>query len=77
MELYRTIYEAVCELRPDTPSSLAVPQRQHARPGDLRRSCLVVEKAGKEIGWAPKTTLPEGIRRTLKWWAGEKSRLVS
>jgi len=74
MELYRTIYEAVRELMPDTPSSLAVPQRQHARAGDIRRSCLVVEKAGKELGWVPTTSLSEGIRRTLKWWA-EKSLL--
>ena len=75
MELYRTIYEGVRELRQDTPASLSIPQRHHARPGDLRRSCLVVEKARNEIGWTPKTSLAEGIRLTLKWWAEKKSPL--
>jgi len=73
MDLYRTIYEAVRELRPETPSPLAVPRRQQARPGDLKRSCLIVEKSGKEIGWSAKTSLAEGVRRTLEWWAAKNA----
>lgn len=64
-ELYRTVYEAVKEARPELPESLATLKRQPARPGDIRRSCLVVEKAREKLGWIPATDLKEGIRLTL------------
>jgi UDP-glucose 4-epimerase len=67
-ELFNTIYEAVKEIKPDIPRELANPVRQQARPGDLNRSCLVVEKAKKCLGWAARTSLAQGIRRTLQWW---------
>jgi UDP-glucose 4-epimerase len=35
------------------------------REGDLRRSALDVELAGRELGWRPWTTLEEGLRATL------------
>ena len=68
LELFRTIYQAVKEIKPDLPLELADPMRQQARPGDLKQSCLVVEKAKKILGWASVTPLAEGIRRTLRWW---------
>lgn len=71
LELYRTVYEAIREIRPKTPEALATLDRQQARPGDIRRSCLVVEKARKELGWMPTTDLKEGIRLTLKWREAE------
>ena len=69
LELYQHIYEAVREMRPDTPERLAKPSKQEARPGDLSQSCLVVEKARKDLGWSAKTDLPAGIRSTFKWWS--------
>ena len=69
MELYRVIYEAVREIRPDLPEELAMPTTAIARPGDVRRSCLIVEKAENGLGWSPKNDLREGIRQTLEWWA--------
>ena len=68
IELFCTIYEAIKEIKPDMPHELANPVRQQARPGDLKNSCLVVEKAKKLLDWAPRTSLAEGIRRTLQWW---------
>ena len=67
LELYRTVYEAIREIRPETPEALATLDKQEARPGDIRRSCLVVEKARNQLGWVPETDLKEGIRLTLKW----------
>ena len=66
LELYQHIYEAVREMRPDTPERLAKPSKQEARPGDLSQSCLVVEKAQKDLEWSAKTDLPVGIRSTFK-----------
>jgi UDP-glucose 4-epimerase len=71
-ELYRIIYEEVRKIRPDISSALAVPERRHARLGDLKRSCLVVGKAREVLGWAPEIGLTEGIRLTLEWWGGKE-----
>ena len=70
LELYQVIYEAVREIRPDLPEALAVPGIALARPGDVARSCLRIEKAENGLGWSPKNVLREGIRQTLEWWAG-------
>jgi UDP-glucose 4-epimerase len=37
-----------------------------ARPGELRRNALRVEKAARELGWQPRTSLREGLERTLR-----------
>jgi len=67
LHLYRTIFEIFQERIPELPDELATPDRRIARPGDLRKSCLVIEKARRVLGWAPKTGLREGIRKTLTW----------
>ena len=69
--LYNIIYKAFKELRPEVSEELSLPIRKTARPGDLSRSCLVVDKARRVLGWKPETTLEEGIRRTLDWRVGQ------
>jgi UDP-glucose 4-epimerase len=70
-ELYQTVYEAVKESEKELIEGLSTLERQSARPGDIRRSCLVVEKARRKLGWNPETDLQEGIRQTLKWRIAE------
>ncbi len=65
--LYQTVYGAIKASNPELPEELATLDSQQARPGDIRRSCLVVEKAGGKLGWIPETDLKEGIKLTLKW----------
>ena len=67
LDLYRVIYQIFQERSPDMLEALAVPDRQLARPGDLTKSCLVIEKACRVLGWVPKTDLQEGIRETVTW----------
>jgi UDP-glucose 4-epimerase len=67
LDLYHAIFEAFQERSPGMPGALAVPERQLARPGDLTKSCLIVEKARRVLGWVPETDLREGIRETVKW----------
>ena len=38
-----------------------------ARPGDFSGKQVSSEKASKELGWRPKTSLEEGIRRYIDW----------
>jgi UDP-glucose 4-epimerase len=37
-----------------------------ARPGELRRNALVVDKAARALGWRPRTALAEGLRLTVR-----------
>jgi UDP-glucose 4-epimerase len=47
------------------------PTIRHApeRRGELRRSALAVDKAARELGWRPRTALPDGIAITLRSFA--------
>jgi UDP-glucose 4-epimerase len=42
-----------------------------ARPGELQRSAVAIEKAAREWGWNPKKTLAQGLKRTYEWIAEE------
>ncbi len=66
-QLYEEIYNAVKEIRPELSTELLVLSKSQARPGDIAKSCLVVEKAQKRLGWVSQTPLNEGIRLTLNW----------
>lgn len=66
-QLYRLIYEAFCELRPETPAHLAELKKELARAGDLRLSTLTADRARAVLGWEPRHDLAAGIRKTLEW----------
>jgi UDP-glucose 4-epimerase len=38
-----------------------------ARPGELRRSALAVERAAFDLGWKASMTLPDGVRAVCEW----------
>jgi UDP-glucose 4-epimerase len=42
-----------------------------ARPGELQRSAVAVEKAKREWGWKPRFALDQGLKRTYEWIAEE------
>ncbi len=44
-----------------------------ARPGELHRWCLDIERAGIQLGWRPWTELMDGTRAVLEF-AGERLR---
>lgn len=39
------------------------------RPADLPRSALDSTRASRDLGWSPGTTLEEGIKATVAWFA--------
>jgi UDP-glucose 4-epimerase len=43
-----------------------------ARPGELQRSAVSIEKAGRVLGWRPKTALQEGLAETFAWFAARR-----
>ena len=44
------------------------PIRGDARAGDIRRSCLNIEKAGSILNWKPEYSLEEGIKQTIQFF---------
>lgn len=38
-----------------------------ARPGELQRSAVAIDKAAREWGWRPQHTLADGLARTYEW----------
>jgi len=38
-----------------------------ARTGELMRSALSADRAGRELNWRPETAVADGLRRTYEW----------
>jgi len=68
LDLFRIIFEEVKKVKTDLAGKLQEPKRELARPGDIAKSCLVVEKAKNVFGWRPETSLEEGVKATLEWY---------
>ncbi len=51
----------------DVTGKRVEPALAPARPGELRRSALAVERAWRDLGWKAKTALPEGVRAVCEW----------
>jgi len=68
LDLFRIIFEEVKKVKRDLDDKLREPKRELARPGDITKSCLVVEKVNHELGWRPETSLTQGIKATLEWY---------
>ncbi len=43
-----------------------------SRPGEDTRYSLDSTKIRKELGWEPKVTFEEGIRKTVEWYKSNK-----
>ena len=64
-ELAETIQRIVGEVAIDyTPT----------RPGDFSGKDVSSEKARKELGWEPNTTLDEGVDRYIEWVKQQERR---
>jgi len=67
LDLFETIFDIMKEVRPELDPQLRGPARSVARAGDLRRSCLLVDRAAEVLGVRAKYSLREGVRKTLAW----------
>jgi UDP-glucose 4-epimerase len=67
LDLFTTVFDALKTARPETEDSLRTPATGAARLGDIKQSCLIVDKAKKVLGWEPQVFIAEGIRKTLEW----------
>jgi UDP-N-acetylglucosamine/UDP-N-acetyl-alpha-D-glucosaminouronate 4-epimerase len=46
------------------------PEFTAPRAGDIRHSSADLTAAARDLGWAPSVTLPDGLLRTVDWFAG-------
>jgi UDP-glucose 4-epimerase len=67
-DLYDIIYSSFAGKHDE----LANPERSPARQGDIKRSCLNIEKALKELGWSSFLSIQDGIRQTISWYRARK-----
>ncbi len=65
-ELYRMILNIMREHGYAKEAIFDTPEKGPARPGDLRRSALSIEKAKSLLGWTPEYDLYRGLRETVK-----------
>jgi UDP-glucose 4-epimerase len=43
------------------------PEFVSARPGELRRSAVAIDRAARDLGWRPATALADGVRTVYRW----------
>jgi len=67
-ELYKRLYDLVNNSNP----SLRTPVPAPPRPGDIKRSCLNIDKAKRMLGWTPDVSLEEGLKKTVGWYSTHK-----
>jgi len=47
------------------------------RLGEIRRNALTPDKAARDLGWRPATSLIEGLRSTVEWLAQRETQSVT
>jgi UDP-glucose 4-epimerase len=60
-----TLYQTISSFFTNPPA----PKHGEARPGDLHRSCLDIQKANKILKWKPSIDLREGLSRTVDFFS--------
>ncbi len=66
-DLFNAIFEEIKKQRPDLSDELRNYLTGAGRPGDLTRSCLLCQKAEKELGFKPRYSLTQGLEKTATW----------
>lgn len=65
----RELLELLCDLMGASPREVIY---EPPRMGDVRRSRASYEAAKTSLHWEPRTSLREGLRRTLEWYKGSR-----
>lgn len=65
-ELFDFIFLSLNSIK-KIPTKLKKVKIEPERPGDIRRSCLNIEKSNKILNWKPEYTLEKGIKETALW----------
>jgi UDP-glucose 4-epimerase len=66
-----TAVDGIFEILQEAAGTSLRPRYAPLRAGELERSCLSAERAGRELGWRAEVPLAEGLRRTYEALAAE------
>lgn len=79
LELVRELCVALDERFPDSPHRPhdQLIQFVNDRPGHDRRYAIDTRKTESELGWRPRHTLAEGLRKTIDWYLAHESWLTA
>ncbi|GBD06309.1 UDP-glucose 4-epimerase [bacterium HR21] len=61
-----TSVNALLRMLQELLGSVQPPRFAPLRPGEIRRSVCSYARIARELGWFPRTPLPEGLQRTVK-----------
>ena len=67
-ELYKILYDLIN----NSNSLLRTPIPAPPRHGDIKRSCLNIDKAKRMLGWTLDVSLEEGLKKTVQWYSTHK-----
>lgn len=73
IDLVQLICRCLDELRPGSPRHADLITFVADRPGHDRRYVIDPGKIERELGWTPRTTLPDGIRKTVSWYLAHRA----
>ncbi len=65
LELYDMILAGMVEL--GAPCADIRPRHEDFRPGDIRHSRADITRAREQLGYAPRTSMQQALRRTMQW----------
>ncbi len=68
MEIRKTILEVVGIVTEAVGVDLPPIVDGKSQPGEIRAQALDCTKAHRALGWLPKHTLKEGVRKTVAWY---------
>jgi dTDP-glucose 4,6-dehydratase len=75
--IVKKIIEILREITKDEDINESLIKHVKDRPGHDRRYAIDASKIKKELGWEPKTSFEEGIRKTIEWYLENKEWLQS
>ncbi|MGC9797282.1 dTDP-glucose 4,6-dehydratase [Fervidobacterium riparium] len=75
--IVKKIIEILREITKDEGINESLIKHVKDRPGHDRRYAIDASKIKKELGWEPKTSFEEGIRKTIEWYLENKEWLES
>jgi dTDP-glucose 4,6-dehydratase len=77
LTVVQTICDMLDELRPATDSYHRLIQYVADRPGHDRRYAMDITKIGRDLGWTPRHSLDEGLRRTVEWFLAHQDWIAA
>ena len=65
----RELIDSIGRALGKTPRIEVLPEQ----PGDVRQTFAAIDRAGEELGYAPRTKIEDGLSRYIAWYRGQQN----